>query len=536
MDKIQIKCTSCGQKFAVTESYIGRMVECGACDEKFKVEGAAIVRQKKHYPGEKSESNAATFAKSPNTTTAPQQEQDVSFQTASYQNVSAEYAQPQKPIKTLMLIIGALVILSFIAIFLLGGREGGILKGLDNTKRLVLAGFIAVAGTGLILAGTRNKVKGLLLSLILGGSLLAMPFVFPEVLESTITTNAFDDTSLSDSKDSDTEIDETSFSARLDDYKNSIGFDKVEASRVALDDPDSLKAIVLRDCKIQYLDTILPYLQYTVGFQSPPVTYTFGRELNGQPITLVTFVTDTPLERVFEVTQKFGTPQEMNDVRSALKVIEIVVDTNTLVGQPTERTSDPSNQHYFDSNYLELISIDRSKQLDAAKRLQTATRKGRQSDISRALVDLINTNDHELSRQAITTLHQWTLPEYNTDQAVLEYAREVAGTDEMTRPVMDYLTDLNVAGSEEVFAKQWASPKGYLLWENYLIRAKDRGEQAVISVLPTVSKTHYKSAASILSQVGTAKSIPTINALLPKTNEEDKKYFKAVIDEIKSRQ
>jgi len=75
-----------------------------------------------------------------------------------------------------------------------------------------------------------------------------------------------------------------------------------------------------------------------------------------------------------------------------------------------------------------------------------------------------------------------------------------------------------------------------LLWENYLVRAKKRGETAVISSLPTLNQTHFKSAASILSKVATAESIPAINAMLSRVNENDKKYFKAAIDEIKSRQ
>ncbi len=48
--------------------------------------------------------------------------------------------------------------------------------------------------------------------------------------------------------------------------------------------------------------------------------------------------------------------------------------------------------------------------------------------------------------------------------------------------------------------------------------------------------SHFKSAASILSKVGTAESIPSINAVLSRVNENDKKYFKAAIDKIKSRQ
>ena len=64
MEKIQIKCSSCGQKFEVSGSYRNRTVECGACDHRFKVEGAALVRQqKKYYPGEKSQINTDSFAK-----------------------------------------------------------------------------------------------------------------------------------------------------------------------------------------------------------------------------------------------------------------------------------------------------------------------------------------------------------------------------------------------------------------------------------------------------------------------------------------
>jgi hypothetical protein len=141
-----------------------------------------------------------------------------------------------------------------------------------------------------------------------------------------------------------------------------------------------------------------------------------------------------------------------------------------------------------------------------------------------------------LSRQAIDTLYIWTLPEYKTNDIVLDYAKKIVDTQFMDRSVMAYLADKDVVGSEDILAKQWASSKGYLLWENYLVRAKSRGERAVISSLPTLKQTHFKSAASILSKVGTAQSIPAINAVLSRVNENDKKYLKAAIDEIKSRQ
>ncbi len=505
------------------------MVECGACDQKFKVEDSALVRQKKHYPGEKSESNAQIFAKSPDAN--PKKHQDVAFQTANYQNVSADHIQPPKPLKTLMIAIGAIAILFFIALFLLGGREGGMLKGLDNSKRLILASFIALAGSALILAGSRKKSKGLLASFILGGSLIAMPFLFPEVIDDTIAEQPNEIITVESKIE-----DENSYSVRLEKYKNGIGFGKIEASRIQLADPSALKAIVLRDSKIQDIDPILSYLENATEISSSPVTYTFGRELEGRPVTLITFISDTPLERVFDLTKKFGVPQEMNDIRTALKVIEVIVDRTTLLGQPSALTNDPNHRQYFDANYLELRSIDRNKQLNAAKRLETSADKGRQSDIATALANLINTRDHELSRQAISTLNQWTIPEYKTDQRVIDYAKKIAGTENMSRAVMNYLTDRDVPGSEEILSKQWASPKGHLIWANYLIKANKRGEKALIKALPNVDKNHYRSAITILRKIGTVKSISTINSVLSKANEEDKKYFKAVVDEIKSRQ
>jgi hypothetical protein len=300
MEKIQIKCTSCGQKFAVAESYIGKMVECGSCDEKFKVEGAALIKHRKHYPGEKSESNTEMYVKSPAIEFS--KNQDVAFKTPNYKNVSAEYAHPPKPIKTVIICIGVISISIFILLFLIGGREGGILKGLDDTKRLILAGFIALAGSGLIIAGLRNKIKGLILSLVLGGTLLVMPFIFPEVIEAKLADKPIVEIDLAPSIDD--SVQKITFIEELEKYKRNIGFRKVAASRMALDDPDSLKAIVLRRSKVHHLDIILPYLQYNLEFESQPVTYLYGREVNGKQVILVTFISKKPLERVFELTKK----------------------------------------------------------------------------------------------------------------------------------------------------------------------------------------------------------------------------------------
>ncbi len=540
MDKIQIKCPACGQKFSVTESYIGRMVECGACDEKFKVEESTIVSHRKNYPGKKYESNPELYSRYKSN--IPKQSPEVSFQKASYQEVSPEYAQPPRPLKTLMICIGAIFIILFIALFLIGGREEGILKNLDNSRRLILASFVTIAGSGLIISGARHKSKGLLLSLALGGTLIAMPFIFPEVSDAKLVDRILEEESLSDSVPEE-EPEPSSFEARLEKYKLSTGFAKVEKTRETLkndlkQDPDLLKVIILHnnpEKRFQDLDPIISYLETSLTLEEAPLTYSYGREIDGVPVILITFITPKPMQEVIELTKRFGSPKEMNDITSALKVIEIEVNRNTLISPNSEFTNNVNHPEYYTANYWELRNIDRDKQLNAAKRLQSAPVKGMQADISTALRDLINMNDHELSRQAIATLYHWTRPEYKTDQRVLEYAATIVGTELMHSSVMDYLADKEIPDAVEILAKQWSSEKGNLLWENHVVRAKKRGEMAVLSVLPTLNQSHYKSAAFILSKVGTAESIPAINNLLPQVNENDQKYFKDAIDEINSR-
>jgi len=428
-----------------------------------------------------------------------------------------------------------MLILGFVALFLLGSKNAGSLENLDHTKRFILAIFIALTGSLLIIIGVRNKVKGGLISLILGGSLAAMPFIFPTQLtanNSTSNTQAIDSTpsTLTD------EITESNgFAERLEEYKSGIGFEIIEKLRKE-SPPERIKAIILLENKIQYLDSILPYLEYNLNLSSAPVTYTYGREIDGKPVTLLTMSSDTSFDELFELTKKFGEPLEMNDIRSTLKVIEVKVNQEALTPPPEGVSTDPLHPEYFNINYLELESIDRVRQLDAAKRLQSGEYLGRQSDISKLLASLLSTKDHELSSQCIATLNNWTRPEYKTDEQVLKYAKEIMGTTHMTRSVMDYLVDKKVPGATEIFAKQWQTSRGGLLWASYLIQANSMGEEAIIQSLPKVGDSHYKSAASILNKVGTSRSIPSLNNAISKANTENKKYLKAVIDEIKSRQ
>ncbi len=533
MKKIQIKCTSCSQKFSVSESFKGKMVECGGCDHRFKIEGLVIVKQKrKNYPGENLAMTSNEFTQltgndSSKTTPASL----VKFEPANYsQFPNLDYAAPVEPRRTAALIIGVVLILLFILVFLLEGREGGTLQNIDNTKRLLLTCFIAILGSGLILYGSRSRSKGLLTSLILGGALIVMPFVFPETLSpQRLSLASDDDTSQQPEQNDEKEI-----------YTQGIGYrDIIKLRKQATDkgiDPTTVKAIVLRNVSY-HIDTILFYVKNKLQLKTVPSKYTLGRVVNDKPITLMVFDSDASMEEVLEISKRFGTPTPMEGMLTDLGIIEINVDHKQFINQDAQILGNENHANYFRANYIELRSMDRTKQIEAIKRLnKTQASLGRRFDISTRLASLISVNDKPLSKEVIKTLNKWTLPDYNLDGIVLEYAKSLSAKGILDEIVMNYLVDKQIKGSSSILAQQWLRPKGYLRWEDQILRAKSQGEQAIIEALPKTPDSHIKSAAAILKKIGTAKSIPALRDSALKHKKEDANYLKATIDEIKSRQ
>ena len=52
-NQLQIRCPKCGQRFTVGPELQGKVVECGRCENRFRVDDDVIQRSRKFYPGEK---------------------------------------------------------------------------------------------------------------------------------------------------------------------------------------------------------------------------------------------------------------------------------------------------------------------------------------------------------------------------------------------------------------------------------------------------------------------------------------------------
>lgn len=535
MEKIQIKCTSCGQKFAVSESYKNRMVECGACDHRFKVEGAALIRQKKkYYPGERASVNADSFAKveSDSIPSQSQQTNELGFQPAQYENHPTDFTPPLGTKRTFMVILGVALLILFLLIFFLGSRPNGILQNVDEQKRILLAGFITLLSAGLIIGADRRKLRAILTVLILGGGLCAMPFLIPVEQTPIIVDGASIDSQPDDKPE---EKMQEEYTKKLEAYKDGIGYRKVVAERNKVKNPEKVKAIVVRDIG-SHTDTICNYFKYELGLDIAPTSYTSNRQLDNRRVSLILLESDLSTDEIREMTKKFGIPAEMSKLHRELDVVEVLVNENLLKNANTKQITDQANPNFFAANYSELSNISRDKQLDAIRRLARVKGSlGLRADIATKLASMITLKDHDKSNEAINALKLWALPEYKLDDKVKSYAAILANRGNLEIPVMEYLIHKKVPGISDILAVQWLNSNGHIVWDDLIKQAGSQGEEALIKALPKADSAHLKAACSALMRIGTKRSIPALTSALKGASKEDAKYLKTTIDEIQSR-
>jgi len=494
-------------------------------------------QKKKYYPGERSQINSDNFAKvdSANDSVQPVPTNELGFQPAPQydKHVNPNHVQPASTKRTFAVAAGALLIILFIVIFILGSQPDGMLQNMDGQKRILLAGFIALLGSGLIIGGSRHKIKGILLSLLLAGSLITLPFVFP-VLK-TPEVSAGSDLATNDPTKIKENLTKEGLDKEIQDYKINIGFKKVASTRAKSSNPSHVKALIVRDIG-SHTDTIANYFKDVLNLDIAPIERTGERSLDSRRVTL--FIIEAPIttEELIELTKKFGTPAEMNQIRTQLDVVEVLVNEDKLRNTSSEILDDENNPAFFNANLQELFHISADRRIAAIQRLdKVKSSLGRRADIADRLSKMINTNDTKISDEAIRTLKKWAIPEYKLDHKVKSYAEALADKGNLALPVMQYLVEKQVPDISDILAKQWLNSNGHLVWDDIVQKAGSQGETAIIKALPKANSAHLKAASSVLRRIGTKRSLPALSAALARAKKEDAKYLKATIDEIKSR-
>lgn len=176
--QIQIRCPKCAQRFRVGPELKGRMVECGACEFRFRVDEESLVKNRKFYPGEKKDPTLMRYSREPHIEVA-----------ASPQMMVAEYTpapdmqrfEPTPLGKVIVGIVGTAVMAITLLILITGGSSNGFLEGVTTDRRMIIAVFAAVVGAPMIIyANPRTRAKAIFFAVIGAAALICAPLYFKE--------------------------------------------------------------------------------------------------------------------------------------------------------------------------------------------------------------------------------------------------------------------------------------------------------------------------------------------------------------------
>ncbi|RYD22505.1 MAG: hypothetical protein EOP87_26960, partial [Verrucomicrobiaceae bacterium] len=169
---LTIRCPSCSQKFKVGADLMGRMVECGGCEERFTVSDEVIQKGAKIYPGERNHHALEGFAR----VDGPKIGVDAA--TPVPRGVEQGYFSPISRVGPARLAAGwagALLILGVAGVL----QAGPALLDIPPASQGLIALGAGVTGLMLIVfANPRSRMRSAVIGGISAAILLSVPFVF----------------------------------------------------------------------------------------------------------------------------------------------------------------------------------------------------------------------------------------------------------------------------------------------------------------------------------------------------------------------
>ncbi|MBK1791266.1 hypothetical protein [Persicirhabdus sediminis] len=511
-----IECPKCKQQFDGTEDLVGKTVECGACDHRFKIKRPEEEADKKVklYPGEK-KAGLERFGRG-QTVAAP-----VNFQTTNYAaDVNVSQVGPSSLKHTLMFLTGWGMIILVIVWYVIAHSMGAI-SDMTNEQRWTFLAFIALLGGGLVVAGSyRRRLIGLICVALTAFAMLALPIVMPA-----------NETVVVDTSDFDREIVEREIQLSEDDkmqkYKYEIGYEPVEAAVKNAKVPNSVSAVYMRQVG-KYADVIEGYIFSKTGENDRPIIYPRGTgDRDGLMVILQPGIT---MDDLVDMCSTYG---RILEVHEDLRLVDMIVNQSTLRDANRSQLIDVNHPEFYRQNLAALGSLDKLAVMQAIKRLALAPPIRFRDEIRVELNNLLEHPDDDIKVEAINALTQWANEGTNTDMLVMDACRGLIERGKMTSTCMAYLTKHQVNGRQEMLVHLWTqSPVD---WQDEMKELGIVAEPELLNVIDQLDDLHLISAATILKSIGTAASLPHLQELVEIKEGHVQKTLQDAIDVIQKR-
>lgn len=528
-EKLAIRCPGCGQRFKVGVELKERMVECGTCEHRFRVNEEVIVRSRKFYPGERRDRSLDRFSRVPKTLATGQ----ASFQTVQYSEEPAHAAiEPTSPLRLVFGFIAVSVAVIIALMLIFGGAPGGVLFGTSQSKRLMLAGFTAViTGAFLIYANPRSRGKAVFGAIAAAAGLLGLPFIFTEGNQpvGSVTTGLdFPERPRPDPADKAATAPEADDeAARL---KKEVGYDPLEKEiqRYSQEPAGAGRGVIglwLRGLQELHKLQVRDYVIRNSG--ADPSSHMYQRQ--GGYLMVVTGVTDD-FAGLARLCQRFGEARIVEELR----VIEVEVNNEVFLEGPHDKLIDPQDPAFYELNRRELDSIDLQRALKAVVRLTPVEPKLYREDIIRRLQELMAEGDVLLQEQVGKALLNWGRADDGSEKVALDAVEKIAASGrEVPESLVKLLVTRQDPGVIPIIDQLWALDS--TSWEQLYGELGPDIEDAVLARYEKGTVTLRMSATRLLGKVGTAKSLPVLEASREASTPEVRVLIDRALASIRAR-
>lgn len=528
---LHIRCPRCGQRFKVSPDLRDKMVECGACENRFRVTDEVTLRTKKFYPGEtRRGAHLERFSRAPLNPGGP-----VTFATVEYSpDVSADVFEPPAFQRVIAGLFGVGMMLLTGLAFILSAGGGGPLGAISHERRIVLALFVAVIGGGFIVyANKRARGKAALAALGLAALLVALAFIFPGPEQGAVAGEPAaagagggePAAGAAAAAGGGEAVKPNDPSAAI---KEEIRYGPVEQEIAAAGgNAERVTAVWLRGMSEGNKYSVQEFLLRVSGADRSSHIYPRGE----REFLLVLTGVEQEIEATAQACRRIG---KIEKLIRPLRVIEVRVDSDRFAEVPLERLGDPASDAFYALNLKELESIDLRRVERAVDRLSAAKPVQFRRDVVRQMIELLKESPAGLLGKLGRALERWSEPDEGAEPAVLAVAQRLhaAGSD-VDEGLIAFLVARKVDGVQPIIHEAWlANPDN---WEPLYITLGQAAEQPMLEALRSKRVGARESAVRILGQVASPATIPALEAFGDTKDRELQVLVTRAIEQIRNR-
>ena len=500
---LRIQCPSCQRQFTVDKELKGRTVECGSCAKQFVVDEDAIVPERdRYFPGDIKRPGLKHYgvARDP-ADTAP----EVDFARAAYSDTAtAADVIPPTPGRLVAGVAGVLLLVTYLVVLVFGSNGEGVFSDVDQGKRILLSGFVALMGLALVCYGGIRRRKQSLMS---GIALAVATVVFTVILPPGGAPRAPEEGGANRLTSPEAPI-EAPDRMSAEEARKAMSYDPIQRAIDAFGQ-ESVWALWSPRMGQHFRYQIQRFLQRKTGSATRPAFYPRG----GGGLLVIEGIS-LKMPELVSLVERFA---DVEEVYEDLRVLRIEVKGENLVEPSSELESKLNNREsesfiVLNRKELEHIDIDRVK--DAAQRLSTVEPTRFRSEIGGRLLELLEEDtDREFRSTICKAIMVWSSPGDGAEDVVTGLARELlARNEEIPKGMIEFLVGRQAPGVVPLLKVLWE--KSPLDWETEVMAMGSAMETVILPSINSSDPALQRSAFLVLRRVGTEISLPVLRKAL----------------------